>query len=236
MKKLNLYETRKLHYGKYLYKLAVRNDLAYIFRTDLQKTVKLGYAKVVLDKLNLQYQNNEPLTRQKYNTLVELSKNEFLDAMDIYTILRKKNDYKLRCEALSLAIYSNDRDFLYKIVNKLRTTFIEIWEPAPETAELLLKKQNIKLVNYEPLLEYQVHLNHKKIDPSFASWLISNQDKSRVGAIALDNIKRGRAGDFYFYVRDEKVLSLVSIIIGHNIRSVDKLVYKGDIDKYTYEQ
>lgn len=235
MKQLNLYETCKLHYGKFLYKLAIRNELSHIFRTDLQKDGKLGYAKVTLDKLNLQYQNNQPLTRQKYNTVVDVSKNEFLDAKDIYTVLKKNKDYKLRCESLSLAIYSNDRDFLYKIINKLRTTHIEMWEPAPENIELLSKKQNIKIVNYKPLLQYQVHLNHKRIDPSFANWLLNNQDKSRIGPKALDYVERGWAGDFYFYVRDEKVLSLISILIGHNIRSVDKLIYKGDIDKYTYE-
>lgn len=235
MKKLKLHETRKLHYGKYLYKLALYNELSYIFRTELQKDGKLGYAKVILDKLNLQYRNNEPLTRQKFNAVKEVQESHYLDAKDIYTVLRKHNNYKLRCETASLAIYSDDRDLLYKIANKIRIGNLEIWEPTYESVELLTQKEKIKIVDYQPLLQYQVYLNYKKIDPSFANWLINNQDKSRVGPRALNYIESGRAGDFYFYVRDEKVLSLISILIGHNIRSVDKLIYKGDIDKYKYD-
>ena len=36
----------------------------------------------------------------------------------------------------------------------------------------------------------------------------------------------------YIYLRDEKVLSLVTLLAGASIRSVEKLVYRGDIDKY----
>lgn len=235
MKKLKLFETKKLHYGQYLYKLVLSNELSFIFRTDLQKNSKLSYAKVILDQLNLQYRNNEPLTRQKYNTIKEVNELHYLDAKDIYSILNKSSGYKLRCESGTLAIYSNDRDLLYKIVNKTRLQNAEIWEPDHSTVEILKSKEKIKIVDYQPLLQYQVHLNYKKIDSRFANWLISNQDKSRVGPKALESIQEGSAGNFYFYVRDEKVLSLISILIGHNIRSVDKLIYKGDIDKYKYD-
>ena len=36
------------------------------------------------------------------------------------------------------------------------------------------------------------------------------------------------------FVRDEKVLNLVTLLAGHSIRNVEKLVYKDDIDKYMY--
>ena len=235
MKKLKLFETKKLHYGQYLYKLSLSNELSYIFRTDLQKKSKLSYAKVILDQLNLQYRNNETLTRQKYNSIKEVNEIDYLDAKDIFSILRKHTGYKLRCESGTLSIYSNDQDLLYKIINKIRLQSVELWEPDHKTVDILRSKEKIKIVDYQPFLQYQVHLNYKKIDTSFANWLIANQDKSRVGPRALDSIRTGSAGNFYFYIRDDKVLSLVNLLIGHNIRAVDKLIYKGDIDKYKYD-
>ena len=36
----------------------------------------------------------------------------------------------------------------------------------------------------------------------------------------------------YFYVRDEKVLNLITLLIGDNIRRVQKLVWIEELDKY----
>ena len=57
-------------------------------------------------------------------------------------------------------------------------------------------------------------------------------DKSKIGPVALDCIsKSGWYSGYYFYLRDEKLLSLIMLLVGNNIRRVDKLVYSGNIDK-----
>ena len=56
-----------------------------------------------------------------------------------------------------------------------------------------------------------------------------------MGKIALDGLENyGYLNGLYMYLRDDKILNLVTLLAGQSIRSVEKLVYKGDIDKYKY--
>ena len=236
MKSLKLFETQKLHYGKYLYKLAIMNPLGHAFRNGFQDNGNLTHTKIVIDALTLRYRNGEPLTQQTYRSNVPVSELAYLDAKDVYSILKKHSEYKIRCEGSSmLSIYSNDRDLLMKIANKMRTSLREFWEPKPEAIVLLQRKENIKIVNLPTEFLYQVHLAFKKIDPSIYNWVTSNPGKVKVGQKTLLDFARGVSNGSYIYVRDQRVLMLVELLIGNAIRKVDKLVYKGDIDKYTYD-
>ena len=234
MKSLKLRETRKLHYGKYLYKLVLPSTLAYAFRTSNQRTKTLSYAKSVLDEINGLYERNQPLVRQLYRTKQTISEFEFLDAMDIYSLLvHTTNDYRIRCERNTLSIATNDLGLVDNVTKKIRTAGIEFWKPQPEMLKFLSLKHDVVLVDNKPDLEFKVYLNNKKCDPSFAAWLEANDDKSKVGHYTLGNIKHSMYnGNAYFYVRDEKVLLMVQMYISKNIRRIEKLVYKGDIDKY----
>ena len=235
MKSLKLFETQKLHYGKYLYKLAIMNPLSHAFRSGFQDNGNLTHTKIVIDALTLRYRNGEPLTQQTYRSNVPISELAYLDAKDVYSILKKHSEYKIRCEGSSISIYSNDRDLLMKIANKMRTSLREFWEPKPEAIVLLQRKENIKIVNLPTEFLYQVHLAFKKIDPSIYNWVTSNPGKVKVGPKTLLDFARGRSNGSYIYVRDQRVLMLVELLIGNAIRKVDKLVYKGNIDKYTYD-
>ena len=54
--------------------------------------------------------------------------------------------------------------------------------------------------------------------------------------ICLETIERnGYTRGMYFYVRDEKILQLLSLFVSKLAR-VDKLVYNPNIDKQLYEQ
>ena len=234
MKSLKLRETRKLHYGKYLYKIVLPSTLAYAFRTCNQRTKTLSYAKSVLDEINSLYERNQPLVRQLYRTKQTISEFDFLDAMDIYSLLKQTtDDYRIRCEQNTLSIATNDLDLANGIAKKFRSSGAELWKPQPEMLKFLSLKHDVVLVDTPPDMEFKIYLNNKKCDPSFASWLEVNNDKSKVGVYTLGNIKHSMYnGNAYFYVRDEKVLLMVQMYISKNIRRIEKLVYKGDIDKY----
>ena len=50
---------------------------------------------------------------------------------------------------------------------------------------------------------------------------------------ALEGLENyGYLNGLYIYLRDEKILNLVTLLAGSSIRNVEKLVYSGDIDKY----
>ena len=234
MKLLKLRETRKLHYGKYLYKLVLPSTLAYAFRTSNQRSKTLSYVKSILDELNSLYEQKQPLVRQLYRTKQSVSEFDFLDAMDIYSLLtHTDNDYRIRCERNTMSVATNDLDLVTEITKKIRSPGVEFWKPQPEMMEFLSLKHDVVLVDNKPDMEFKIYLNNKRCDPSFAAWLEANHDKSKVGSYTLGNIKHSMYhGNAYFYVRDEKVLLMVQMYISKNIRRIEKLVYKGDIDKY----
>lgn len=231
MNKLRLCETKKLHYGKYLYKLAISNPFAPWFRNEFQKgSLKLIKSKI--EEYQVLHDIGQPMYKSVYRSERPISSDEFLDAKDLFKALENVDDYKIRVERWSgLCLYSNDKDFLKGIVNKSRVSVLEFWEPDTESIDALLSDKNIILVNKEPVHPLKITFNYKRVDPSFASWLEANQDKSTVGKATLENIKSGYASGNYIFVRDERVLTMVQMIVGHNIQRIERMVYKQNIDK-----
>jgi len=231
---LKLLESRKLFYSEYLYKLVFRNELNTIFRTDLQKKEKLSYARNQLDTLTEQYRNNLPLYKKQWRAEILININDYFDAMATYSILKKSTEYKLRIDPYStITLFSNNKDFLLDLVSRLKTDTLEFWEPNIEHINLLISKTKIQIVDGPTALPLKVWFNSTRVNKDFATWIHANRDKCKIGKIALDSLESyGYLNGLYIYLRDDKVLSLVTLMAGSSIRSVDKLVYSGDIDKY----
>ena len=233
-KQLKLFESRKLFYSEYLYKLVFRNDLCNIFRSDLQKKEKLSYARQQLDRLAEDYRNNIPLKKMAWRAEIVVEVNDYFDGMILYAALKNSDEYRIRIDPYSsITLFSNNKDFLLNLGNKLNTTAIKFWEPDVAYVELLKSKTKIQIVDEVPKLPLKVWFNSTRVNKDFANWLRANNDKCKIGKIALESLESyGYLNGLYIYLRDEKVLSLVTILAGASIRSVDKLVYSGDIDKY----
>ena len=228
------FESRKLFYSEYLYKLVFRNELHNIFRSELQKKEKLSYAREQLDYLTEQYRNNLPLYKKAWRTEVNVDINDYLDAMSVYNNLKKSDEYKIRIDPYSsITLFSNNKDFLVNLGNALRTSSAEFYEPDPKYIDLLKSKTKIQIVDDVPALPLKVWFNSTRINRDFANWLRVNDDKCKIGTIALQSLEDyGYLNGLYIYLRDEKVLNLVTLLAGSSIRSVEKLIYRGDIDKY----
>ena len=232
-KQLKLHDTRKLHYGEYLYKLVLHNPLCTMFRSELQKNGKLSHVREQLDILTEKYRNNIPLTRKAFRTEIQLDIDDYLDAKDVYSCLKLANNYKIRVSPyMTLILYTNDRSLLVKIINKMRVSAEEFWEPKDIDIKLLQQEENIVIVNSLPQFPLRVWFNNNKVPGDFSNWLDSNKDKSRIGDKALMCLEEcGNLNGFYMYVRDNRVLNLVYLLAGSAIRRVDKLVYNNNIDK-----
>ena len=90
---------------------------------------------------------------------------------------------------------------------------------------------NILIVDEEPSYKYKVYLSDKAT-PGFARWAEANKDKIKLGHTLQREIENsGYLRGFYFWVKDDKVLLLVKMIIGGNIQRIDKLVSKSNLDK-----
>lgn len=218
------YETHKLFYNKYLYKLVIKNSLAIIFREK-----KFNYAREVLDDLQHQFENGEVLVRSTGYRKSPVDILEFLECLALYKVFSTDTDYKIRVENPHVQVYTNDKDWLLDLSTKVVRP-VELWQPSD--AHISHLGENIIIVNRPTKYQYKVTLGDKRVDRGFTTWLEKNHDKVKIGRMCKDAISEGLyAANYYFYVRDERVLELVKLMITPSIRRIDKLVCKQDIDK-----
>jgi hypothetical protein len=223
---LKKYETTKLFYGKYLYKLCIFNSVGYIFRGK-----NLSYPREILDTLQQKYENGEPLEFTSYLRTIKVSEESFLDARKLYKFISRTKNYTLRIEGSTLCVYANDREWLHSLKSTInKNNLREIWEPNPALAKHL--EPNTIIVDKDNGYEYKVTLGPGLSDTfGFANWAKVNTKQVKVGPTLLENLEKNYyVSDMYFYARDEKTLHLCNLMLS-NIRRIDKLVVKQSLDK-----
>ena len=218
------YETQKLFYNKYFYKLVVRNSLANIFREK-----KFSFAREVLDDLQYQFEKGEVLVRSNNYRKTPVELLEFLECQTLYKELLKNIDYRIRIEVPYLQIYTNDKQWLLELSQKVLKPE-EFWQP--DSAYVNFLKENVIIISKPTKFPYRVTLGDIRVNPGFSLWIQRNHDKIKIGRGCKEAIDaHSYCANLYFYVRDEKVLELVKLMITPSIRRIDKLVCKQDIDK-----
>ncbi len=225
---MKLFESKKLHYNKYLYKLSIRNQCSSFFRTEFQKEGTLSYAKGKLDECNRHHNFKKTSIDLAGNLFRERIDNQhYYDAITIYRhLVKTKIDYLIRVELNNLMLYANDRKFLIGLSNKLKVNWIEFYEPDPLQVSLLQNNKNIILVDTPPNYEYKITLGRQLGKPALAKWLDSNPHLGRIGVKARETCANsGYVKGYYFYVRDTKALLLAQMIVGDNIQRIEQLVY-----------
>lgn len=222
---MNLYETTKLFWGKYLYKLAIRNELAPIFRCK-----NLSNARQELDNLQLNYEAGIPLERVSWNRIHYATEHAFIDAKLLYTNFKTADDYLLRIQGTRMNIYSNDHSWLKYIASILaRDSVCEFWEPNIDNIDVL--DSNTIIVPKSNGYEYKITLNRVLGSDGFATFATANPHLIKAGPVLMEEMTAsGYCNNLYFYARDMKVVQLCSLLL-NNIRRIDKLVVKSYIDK-----
>lgn len=212
------FETNKLFFDQYSCKLNITSPLSIIFRGN-----NLSYARKKLDKLQLEADANQDLLLYPGTSFDKtVSLENFETAKKLYQIFKTSDiQYKLRIEHPNISIYCNDCDWLVNIC-KILNVQGELWEPNKAYVDLL--ENNVLLVANDNGHKYRCTLSTNYHNQ--CNWLVSNQDKVKVGPVLLDCIKNNNCVEgLYFYVRDEKILQLISLC-GIKLRRVDRLVLK----------
>jgi hypothetical protein len=231
---LKYYETQKLFYGKYLYKICFYNQLNGIFRTEFQKNGTLSYAREKLDGLKEDYRHGNAMKFPIYRTWRSIDSETYFGAQHTYYCLLKNKDYKIRVESFgSMSIFTNDYNLIEKIAKGLKSERISIYKPDDDIKNDLLTKKNIIISNNPVEWPYKVTLGNLRRDyTGFANWIDNNPDKIKIGEIARHSLTdHGYVSGYYFFVKSEKMLNLINIMVGDNIRRIDQIVYKENIDK-----
>jgi hypothetical protein len=222
-------ETVKLFYNKYAYKIVIRNDLTGIFASFQGK----DHARKIIEGLEADHAAGRDLYIQRWRGNIPVTTLALTEARIVYDILQAYPDHRIRVENVyGLTIYATTDDLITELVKHLKYSVKEVWRPKEGVMEFLNTNIETAILKTPMPYEFRVYFNWENVDPSFALWLEKNTDKSRVGRVTLDSIKRGGwlSGN-YFYIKNEKVLTMIRMLVGHNIRKVERLVYIGDIDQ-----
>lgn len=232
MNNLKLLETKKLHYGKYLYKLSIENQLSGIFRTENQRNGKLMYAKSKIDEFTSLASKKGSIVIERFKSKSVVSSDELSDAINLYNALKNSNEYLIRCEYKKVIVYTNDRDLLDKLMSKVKGRK-QLWEPDSSLISLLSTQPNIIISNKPTDFPYKLTFGRKSAKPELAAWIEKNSDKVQAGAVLMRNLKSGNRWiqGQYIFARDENIIMLLQMIVGDNIARIDKIICKADIDK-----
>ena len=204
-----------------MYRLVVQHNLGIIFRDK-----NLAHARDVLDSLQLQIEEGKELEwRRSYRYTVPVSPESFATAQYLLAEFTAQghDNYKLRCENPFMSIYSNDTNWLNTLMRKNNLSIVSFSEP--DVNDINDLKPNIILTDENPIsMKYKVTVGNQ-VSSGLSTWITANPDKCRAGSKFLQEVKNnGHVNGMYFYVRDEKVLQLVQLIIGGNIKRVDKFI------------
>lgn len=220
------YETNKLFYNKYLYKLDIRNSMATYFREK-----KFNEVREVVDILQKKYEARIPLFIEFGMRIRTIPDVDFIDAQKLLNIFSNyKKDFKLRVHFSYMSIYSNESDWLHKISRTIKQeSVIAFHSPKPEYKDLLA--DDVILIEVDNGYKFRVTFGRKIGEPSFAQWAEKNSNQVKIGPILREALlNQGFVDGMYFYARDEKTLQLCNLLTA-NIRRIDKLVVKSNIDK-----
>lgn len=215
------FETTKLFYGAYLYKLSVRNQIASSFR---EKNLPL--ARRDLDTLQGMYEAGNPLLLITGLRTRAISKEHFIEASKLYNYFTKNEDYKLRVEQNTLSIYSNDINWINAMIKEINLeNLISLHEPDVNFVSKLTA--NTIIVPHSNGYEYKVTLGNTTTGTeTFGKWAINNPKLIKIGPVISEELlNNGYVNGMYFYVRDSRTLQLCNLMIT-NIRRIDKLVVK----------
>ena len=224
------FETTKLFYDKYLFKLGVTNPLGFIFRNK-----NFSHARSIIDKLHQGQGSGEPLRYKldshSYRSPIDLAVEDVHDLKYLLTEFQNQQNFMVRCEQRKLGIFSNDEEWLKQIGKKL-DCICDFYAPEENTINLLLDNKNILIKNTPFKFKYKVTLGQGTIDTNFYDWARMNTDKVRCSPNLLKRIKeKAYVAGKYLYLRDAKVFTLASLFLSTNISRVDRIVLKQDVDK-----
>lgn len=212
----------KLFYDKYHYKLDLHLQLAPIFREK-----KFSYSKEVLDNLQYQYENNNEPTQliwQKgYKTQEPINVEQFTTAQTLLHELQSipYYNFKLRVEHPTVSFYTDEYSYVQRLCKNIPIKHIIALHRPPEDTEL---QPNTILTNNPDAFEYKVTLG-PTCSPGLGHWIQANPDKVKAGTVCLDAIKNNQyVAGYYFYVKNEKILNLVKIVVGGKIQRIDKFI------------
>lgn len=202
---IQIKDTTRLFLGKYKNKVVLLTPLAYYLRD-----LKIDLAKIRTSEL-------EPGPKTKIK-----SKDQAVYFGRVCDILKKySNDFSLRVESPRLNIYTNNSELIEKLckLDEQQVKFVAF--PNENYPELIAGSVIVKRLDFG----FKVHLGPTKTENiAFIKWT-ENNPKIKMPKRCSADLSRSKSwGGSYFYVKDEKTLTMVRMFLGSNISKVETVV------------
>lgn len=196
-KKIDVQYTNKLFNNKFQYKVVFRFHNAGNFRG-------LTLAKIN-DKLSQKWFKGEEKFCKK-----------------LLDVLHSMDEFQIRVETPCASIYTNSTHFVEKLasIDSSKVKYVSV--PDPNIQEIL-GNNNVVLKTLD--FNFRVNLGQTKQNFSnFVEWAESNPKLKLPKRCKRELTKNWSNGGSYFYVKDEKVLTMVKMFLGRTITKIETVV------------
>lgn len=199
-------QTIRLFNRKYKYKIVLLSRAASWFRGNDLINVKKNLASA-----------------KSYVGSQKLTSSDFLYAQKLLVSFSSMNDFIIRVESPYINFYTNNDSDVEKLA-KIDSDHVKyVCLPAPGSESLLDdKKVLVKNLDYA----YKINMSRTRSNHSnFVTWCADKTDRIRLTKTAKRNLSRdGAWGGYYFYVRDDKTLTMVKMFLGEGIGNIESVV------------
>lgn len=152
----------------------------------------------------------------------KFDKNEEKFCRQLIGILQKNADFQIRIETPYASIYTNSENTVEKLtsIDSSKVKYVSI--PSPDAKELIVDNTvALKTLDFN----FRVNLGQTRQNYSnFVEWAESNPKLKLPKRCKRDLSKNYSNGGSYFYVKDEKVLTMVKMFLGSTITRVENVV------------
>lgn len=145
-------------------------------------------------------------------------------SLQLLADVRKFNDsyYELRVESPRLNFYTNEKTYIETLANSYKENVKFICLPNSKLKKLEPGEVIVKKLDYD----YKVFLAsiRKKNYSNFIEWAKGNK-KIRLTKRCIRDLQRDFSfGGSYFYVKDDKTLTMVKVFLGVDVSRIEQVI------------
>jgi hypothetical protein len=227
-------ETKKLFFGKYLYKYNIISPFAFHFyrNSNFDNTIAAFNAAIELVEVQLKKSRgkNPSVQIRKWNRSYEVTTQDVNQIKKIAKLLvDNAGEFRTRTEMSNFSIYTNNEALLSLLETNSDPNYayaIEIFKPHDSIKSIMAGNKEIYVVSKPMDYKYRVTITGKvNNSKQFSSWLKENSDKVKASSTAI----RGFNSEYWMsnlllYVKDDKILLLLQMMIGSSVQKVETIV------------
>lgn len=225
-------ETKKLFFGKYLYKYNINTPFAFYFyrNSNFDNTIAVFNTAIasVEKEMAAQKNKNPSVKIKRWHRTYEVTRIDVDQIKKVAQILVDNvGEYRTRTEFNNFSIYTNNESLLSLLEANSDTNYpVEIFKPHNTVKNIMAGNKEVYVVHKPMDYKYRVTISGKvNNSKQFATWLKENTDKVKASSTAIKGFNAEYwMSNLLLYVKDDKVLLLLQMMIGSSVQKVETIV------------